>query len=41
MFDVSVFRGNFAKVNARNLQKVPNRRHQYFGPELYGFVKFV
>ena len=41
MCDVSAFRGNFAKINARNIQKVKNRRHSNFGPELYGFKKFV
>ena len=41
MRDVSAFRDNFAKLNVRNLQKVPNRRRRNFGSELYGFVKFV
>ena len=36
MRDVSAFRGNFAKTKAKNLQKVPNRRHQNVGLELYG-----
>ena len=37
MRDVSDFGGNFAK----NLQKVPNQRHQNLGSELYGFGMFV
>ena len=41
MRDVSAFRDNFAKLNVRNLQKVPNQRHCNFDSELYGFVKFV
>ena len=41
MRDVSAFRDNFAKLNVRNLKKVPNRRLHNFGSELYGFVKFV
>ena len=41
MRDVSAFRDNFAKLNVRNLQKVPNRRRRNFGSELYGFVKFA
>ena len=41
MRDVSAFRDNFAKLNVRNLQKMPNRRRRNFGSELYGFVKFV
>ena len=41
MCDVSAFRDNFAKLNVRNLQKVPTRRHCNFGSELYGFIKFV
>ena len=41
MRDVSDFRGNFAKTKAKNLQKVPNQRHQNFGSELYGFGMFV
>ena len=41
MRDVSAFRDNFAKLNVRNLQKVPNQRRRDFGSELYGFIKFV
>ena len=35
MRDISDFRDNFAKLNVRNLQKVPNRRRRNFGSELY------
>ena len=41
MRDVSAFRDNFAELNVRNFQKVPNRRRLNFGSELYGFVKFA
>ena len=41
MGDVSAFRDNFAKLNVRNLQKVPNLWRRNFGSELYGFVKFA
>ena len=41
MRDISDFRDNFAKLNVKNLQKVPNQRRRNFGSELYGFVKFV
>ena len=41
MRDVSAFGDNFAKLNVRNLQKVPNQRRRNFGSDLYGFVMFV
>ena len=41
MRDVSDFRDNFAKLNVRNLQKVPNGQHQKFDSELYGLERIM
>ena len=40
MCQLSAFRGNFAKINARNIQKVPNRQHQNFGPEYFAQERY-